>query len=73
MVNINLQISIPVRVRCVQCQRDLKLQPPGVNPAIAKLQCPGCGVKINLVQQAPPPPVARRLDTKVPFRPPPKT
>lgn len=73
MVNINLQISIPVRVRCVQCQRDLKLQPPGLNPAMAQLQCPGCGYRINLIQQAPPPPVARKLAPARDFRPAPKT
>jgi len=54
MVNLNLTISLPLRVVCTQCQQDLKLEGQGPQPGTAVVKCPGCGVRIRLIQAPPP-------------------
>jgi len=73
MVQLNLTISLPLRVVCVQCGQDLALEELGPSPGICNVKCPGCGVRIRLIQgpaPAAPKPIDRRMP---PFRPKPKT
>ena len=56
MVNLNLALSIPVRIRCKQCGVDMKGAPDPRVPGAAVLECESCGFKVELVlepQRAP--------------------
>jgi len=73
MVQLNLTISLPLRVVCEQCRQELKLEGQGPQPGVCVVKCPGCGVRIQLIQ-GPAPAAPRTLDVRAPaFRPQPKT
>jgi len=59
VVHLNLTISLPLRVVCTQCRQDLNLEGQGPQPGVCVVKCPGCGVRIQLIQA--PEPAARPL------------
>jgi len=73
MVNLNLQLSLPLRLICEQCRQDLKLEGQGPQPGMCVVKCPACGHKVRLIQ-GPPPAAPAPIDKRMPqFRPTPKT
>jgi len=72
-VNLNLKISLPLRVVCIQCGQDLKLEGAGPQPGMCVVKCPACGVKIRLIQGQQPPQVQMPRGMPKFQAPPPKT
>jgi len=73
MVQLTLQISLPVRLICEQDGQELKIEGQGPKPGMCTVKCPACGVRIRLIQ-GPAPAAPAPVDARMPkFRPAPKT
>ena len=74
MVNLNLALSLPVRVVCRNCGRDMATQPPGRDPKGAVLKCRECGYEVTLILEPQTAPGVAATGLGMPgYRPQPKT
>ena len=73
-VNLQLVLSIPVRIRCKQCGVDMKGGPDPRVPGAAVLKCESCGFKVELVLEPQKAPGVAATGLQMPnYRPKPKT